>query len=84
VGIESRDWYRDGRKKKRRKRPSWLLPWLIGTLILSTALFAASPVGRWALGLDKTSVSGEHATHQDLKMSLLPGTPAITIHKAAL
>jgi Cysteine-rich secretory protein family len=81
VGIESRDWYRDGAKK--RQSPS-LLPWLIGAVIVVAGLFAASPGGQRALGLDNTHVSAEHRTHQDIKISLLPGTPAITIHRAAL
>jgi uncharacterized protein YkwD len=45
------------------------VPWLIGALILGTALF---------IGIEQARSSEEQ------QISLLPGTPAVTLHRAAL
>ncbi len=81
MGTESRDWHQDGPGKQPRRS---LLPWLIGALIVAAGLIAAIPVADRALGLDATRLSGKSEKEQDLRASLLPGTPAITIHDAAL
>jgi len=79
MGVESRDWYRETPKKRR-----WIVPWLLGTLILGAGLFAASPRGHRLLGLQQTRRSGEHARHQDPVVSPLPGAPGIRLHQAPL
>ena len=80
MGIESRDWYREGRPKGANR----LVLWTVGSLIVLSALFVASPRGKRLVGLEGTHLGGEQAVRRDTKVSLFPGAPAITIQKAPL
>jgi hypothetical protein len=79
MGIEDREWYREEPRQRRS-----LVPWLVGALLLTAALVAASPRGHRLLHLPGTRFSGERSSHRDLVVAPLPGGPAITLHQAPL
>ena len=68
MGIEDRDWYRE---QPTKRRPG--LAWLIGVLILSAVVFAATSQGRRALGIGST---GERSAQLG-KTPLLLGEPPV-------
>jgi uncharacterized protein YkwD len=80
MGIESRDWYREAPRRPRRSRRGWLLTLaLVASLVLG--LVEVERLRQSSEGV----YSGERQSRPgDLKLSLLPGLPAITLEKGSL
>lgn len=79
MGLESRDWYRDGSRTRRRVRPA---------VVVIALVLIGLVVGGLALSVIQASqptFQGEERTVKgDLKLTLLPGLPSITLKRESL
>ena len=81
MGLEGRGWYREEPKPPNRLRQ---LPGVLVVLALVGGLVLAWGVLRLTSGKQPT-FEGEQQTFQgDLKLSLLPGLPSVTLHRESL
>lgn len=77
MGVESRDWYREGAKPQRR---SWRTPGVLIVVGVFAGLVLAAQLQQMARGKQPTYEGKRQTRVGDTKLSLLPGLPAITLH----
>ncbi|MGZ4385069.1 MAG: CAP domain-containing protein [Gaiellaceae bacterium] len=79
VGVDDRDWYDRSPGRERRSRPGW------GVVIVLVGVLLAVVGIQGRLHTNAPDTGGERQSRAgDTKLRLLPGLPALTIHKGSL
>jgi uncharacterized protein YkwD len=81
VGVEDRDWYRQGTRTRSSNLP---LPGALIVVALIAGLSLAGGVLFMIRGTQPTFEGEKRTVHGDTKVALIPGLPAITLHHESL